>query len=81
MIKEVAEEEVHLSSSQPIRKMTYKGEVEIEQPPSVCIMSVCVVTTELGYWFNSGSNILCSRPAFLISNGHLVLHWVRVRSA
>ena len=37
MIKEVAEEEVHLSSSQTIRKMTYKGEVEIEQPATVCI--------------------------------------------
>lgn len=40
MIKEVAEEEVHLSSSQTIRKMTYKGEVEIEQPTTVSIMCV-----------------------------------------
>lgn len=48
MIKEVAEEEVQLSSSQTIRKMTYKGEVEIEQPMKVSlsayppVLFVCV---------------------------------------
>ena len=40
MIKEVAIEAVQMSSSGTIRKMTYKGEVEIERPTEVsdCIM-------------------------------------------
>lgn len=35
LIREVAEEEMQMSSSQTIRKMTYKGEVEIEKPTIV----------------------------------------------
>ena len=51
MIKEVAEEEMQLSSSKTIRKMTYKGEVEIEQPTAVQVcVCVCVCVCVLcGY--------------------------------
>ena len=43
MIKEVAIEAVQMSSSGTIRKMTYKGEVEIERPTEVsdCIHVMC----------------------------------------
>ena len=36
MITEVAKEAVEMSSSSVVRKMTYKGEVEIERPTDVC---------------------------------------------
>ena len=36
LIKEVAEEEAQIMSTHTVRKMTYKGEVEIERASEVC---------------------------------------------
>ena len=57
MIREVAEEEVQLSSSQTIRKMTYKGEVEIEKPARVSMVSVSAAVQLNTFMIDSHANI------------------------